>query len=94
MERRKLDSNDIAEKLGELEGWNVREACLTKRFTFANFAESLAFVNSVGEIAERHNHHPDITFGWGYAVIDLTTHDRGGITEFDFAVAREIERAQ
>lgn len=92
MERRKLETDEIAERLGELEGWNVRESFLTKRFAFANFAESLAFVNRVGEIAERHDHHPDITFGWGYAVIDLTTHDRGGITEFDFAVAGEIER--
>lgn len=92
MERRKLDSNEIAGRLKNLDGWTVRESFLTKRFTFANFPESLAFVNRVGEIAERHDHHPDITFGWGYAVIDLTTHDRGGITEFDFAVARDIER--
>ena len=42
------------------------------------------------EIAEKLDHHPDITFGWGYAEINLTTHDRGGLTDFDFAVAREI----
>jgi 4a-hydroxytetrahydrobiopterin dehydratase len=64
---------------------------LTKRYEFANFAAALEFVNRVGEIAERHDHHPDITFGWGYVEIALTTHDRGGLTAFDFAVAKEID---
>jgi len=41
----------------------------------------LAFVNRVGEIAEATDHHPDITFGWGYAEISTTTHDRDGITD-------------
>lgn len=91
MERRKLEEEEIAERLSAIEGWSIRDAFLTKRFEFANFAESLDFVNKVGAIAEDFDHHPDITFGWGYAIIDLTTHDRGGITEFDFAVAFEIE---
>jgi 4a-hydroxytetrahydrobiopterin dehydratase len=92
MERRKLEIEEIAERLSTLDGWSVRDLFLTKRYEFANFAESLAFVNKVGEIAESLDHHPDIRFGWGYAVIDLTTHDRGGITEFDFAVAEAMEK--
>jgi 4a-hydroxytetrahydrobiopterin dehydratase len=92
MERRKLDAAEVDERLDGLNGWTVRDSFLTKRFEFENFAKSLAFVNSAGEIAERHDHHPDITFGWGYAEINLTTHDRGGITEFDFAVAEAIEQ--
>ncbi len=91
MERRKLTPAEIAENLNGLAAWSESEGFLKKRFKFANFVESLEFVNKVGEIAERHDHHPDITFGWGYAEIALTTHDRGGITDFDFAVAREIE---
>lgn len=64
---------------------------LKKRFNFENFAESLDFVNKAGAIAERLDHHPDITFGWGYAEFSITTHDTGGLTELDFALAKEIE---
>ena len=90
MERKKLSAEEILFNLAEMEDWKVEDNILSKRFEFANFAESLAFVVQVGEIAERLDHHPDIYFGWGYAEINLTTHDRGGITDFDFAVASEI----
>jgi 4a-hydroxytetrahydrobiopterin dehydratase len=63
---------------------------LKRRFEFGNFAESLDFVNRIGVIAETENHHPDITFGWGYAEIAFTTHDRGGITDVDFALAKRL----
>lgn len=91
MERKKLDAEEISTALAEIEDWKAENDILSKRFEFKNFAEALEFVNKVGEIAERHDHHPDICFGWGYAEINLTTHDRGGITAFDFAVAKEIE---
>lgn len=90
MERKKLSADEILFKLAEMEDWKVENGILSKRFEFANFAESLAFVNKVGEIAEKYDHHPDIYFGWGYAEINLTTHDRGGLTDFDFAIANEI----
>jgi 4a-hydroxytetrahydrobiopterin dehydratase len=91
MERRKLDADEIVAGLGKLNGWTADGDVLKKRYAFENFAAALTFVNRVGEIAERHDHHPDIVFGWGYAEISLTTHDRGGITPFDFAVASEID---
>jgi 4a-hydroxytetrahydrobiopterin dehydratase len=92
VERRKLGPDEITAKLFELNDWTVSEkGFLYKKFKFENFAAALAFVNKAGEIAERHDHHPDICFGWGYADFSLTTHDRGGLTEFDFAVAKEID---
>ncbi len=91
MERKKLIPAQIERKLSVIKDWQTENDVLKKRFEFENFAEALNFVNRVGEIAERHDHHPDISFGWGYAEINLTTHDRGGITDFDFAVAGEIE---
>ena len=91
MERKKLSDTEIEKSLSDLNGWKVENNNLKKRYSFANFAESLAFVNQVSAIAENHDHHPDITFGWGFAEINLTTHDRGGITAFDFAVAKEID---
>ena len=75
-------------------GWRVDGDALFKRFEFANFAESLAFVNKVGEIAEAADHHPDITFGWGYAELRTTTHDRGGITDVDLALVGKIDQIE
>jgi 4a-hydroxytetrahydrobiopterin dehydratase len=93
MERRKLSPDEVAEKLKELEGWVTDGDAIKCRFKFENFAQSLEFVNKVGAIAEEADHHPDITFGWGYAEIALTTHDRGGVTEFDIELARQIDTA-
>ena len=92
MERKKLATDEILRNLAGIEDWKAENDILSRRFEFKNFAEALEFVNLVGAIAEKHDHHPDISFGWGYAEINLTTHDRGGITAFDFAVAKEIEK--
>ncbi len=91
MSRQKLSEGKIKESLEKLNDWKVEGKFLRKKFKFENFAESLEFVNKVGEIAEEADHHPDITFGWGYAKIELTTHDTGGLTHNDFDVAEKIE---
>ena len=90
MERKKLAPEEILGNLAAIKDWHAENDILSRRFEFANFAEALEFVSKVGAIAEKHDHHPDIKFGWGYAEINLTTHDRSGITAFDFAVAGEI----
>lgn len=90
MERKLLTPDEIAGKLGRIQGWSAEGKTLKRRLEFKDFAAALAFVNKVGVIAERLDHHPDITFGWGYAEIATTTHDRGGITDFDIALAGEI----
>ena len=90
MERKLLTHDEIEARLVDIEGWSAEGKSLKRRLEFEDFAGALAFVNKVGAIAERHDHHPDITFGWGYAEIVTTTHDRGGVTEFDVALAREI----
>ena len=91
MERKKLSPDEIEQAIKGLNGWRAENDKLVKRFEFPTFAESLAFVNKVGERAEAANHHPDIKLGWGYAEFEITTHDRGGITDFDLALAKEIE---
>ena len=92
MERKKLSQPEIEERLNGLDGWKAENNHLKKRFTFKNFAESLSFVNKAGEIAEKLNHHPDITFGWGYAEIATTTHDRDGVTDVDLTLAAKIDQ--
>ena len=92
MERKILGSEELSAAVADLDGWTTAEGQLKKRFKFENFAEALALVNKVGILAEAADHHPDITFGWGYAELVLTTHDRGGVTDVDVALARQIDQ--
>jgi 4a-hydroxytetrahydrobiopterin dehydratase len=91
MERKILDPDELTASVADLKGWSTDGTWLKRRYDFKNFAESLAFVNRVGDLAENADHHPDITFGWGYAEFALTTHDRGGVTDVDIALARKID---
>lgn len=91
MNRRKLEEEEIKKALKNLDGWETDGKYIKKRYEFDNFASSLEFVNKVGAIAEDADHHPDIKFGWGFAEISLTTHDRGGVTDFDLAVAGRVD---
>ena len=91
MARKKLNEDEIKDKLEGLKNWKIADEKLKKRFEFKNFAESLEFVNKIGAIAGEKDHHPDITFGWGYAEFEITTHDAGGLTDNDFKLAKEIE---
>jgi 4a-hydroxytetrahydrobiopterin dehydratase len=91
VKREKLSQDELHRKISELDGWSAGDAHVAKRVKFDNFAESLEFVNRVGELAEAADHHPVITFGWGYAEISLTTHDRGGVTDVDIELAKQID---
>ena len=91
MRREKLNEAELNESLAKLEGWRFADDQIKTRREFDNFADALVFVNQVGDLAESADHHPDITFGWGYAEIALTTHDRGGVTDVDVALAEKID---
>ncbi len=94
MERKKLSDAEIENLLLDLDEWEAENNNLKKHFEFENFADALAFVNKVGAIAERQDHHPDVLFGWGYAEFFSTTHDAGGITQKDFELAKAIEAVE
>lgn len=94
MKREIFTADELADALKTLNGWTADGKVLKKRWTFQNFAKALQFVNNVGEIAEAADHHPDITFGWGYTELSLTTHDRGGITDVDLDLARKIDELE
>src|ERR687884_677178 len=88
-----MRGDEIAKFIAELDGWGViEEHHLRKKFEFKNFREALEFVNRVGELAEEQGHHPDISFGWGYADISIWTHKIDGLTESDFILAAKIDK--
>ena len=69
----------------------VEEHHLKRAFKFKNFREYLGIVNRVGELAEEQGHHPDISFGWGYAEVTVFTHKIDGLTESDFVFAAKVD---
>lgn len=94
MNREKLSPEELILKLSEINTWLLDEdkKVISKRFTFKNFSDALAFVSKVGEIADKMDHHPDIKLGWGYAEFEITTHDVAGLTKLDFDLAKKIEK--
>jgi len=92
-----FDVSEIHKYLKKINGWDVKKKendifFLEKKFTFKNFSESQIFVNRVGDIAEKEGHHPDIIFGWGYAIIHIFTHKIKGLVESDFILAAKIDK--
>jgi 4a-hydroxytetrahydrobiopterin dehydratase len=88
-----LPRAQITDWIVALPGWALApdSSYLRKDFTFSDFAAALAFVNAVGWVAERENHHPDVEFGWGRCRIRFSTHDVGGISRNDFICAAKVE---
>ena len=92
-----FDVSEIHKYQKKVDGWNVKTSekkkyFLEKNFQFKNFKNSQNFINKVGEISEKENHHPDISFGWGYAKIVITTHAIEGLSENDFILAAKIDQ--
>jgi 4a-hydroxytetrahydrobiopterin dehydratase len=75
-------------------GWHLKDDAhrLERSWRFKNFKQAFALVGAVAELAESEGHHPDITFGWGYATIVLYTHKIKGLHENDFIMAAKIDR--
>ena len=73
--------------------WELRDDShrIERTFRFRNFRESLNFVRDVGDLAETEGHHPDVSFGWGYATISLRTKKIKGLHENDFILASKID---
>ena len=88
----RLDADDIAKRLTDLPGWALRGGKLHREFKFADFVEAFGFMASVALVAERLNHHPEWHNTWNTVVIDLATHDAGGITTNDVELAAAMER--
>ena len=92
-----FDYSEIHKYLRKINGWEVKtndqkNYYLEKNFKTKNFLSSQKFVNLVGGIAEKENHHPDISFGWGYVRITIYTHAINGLAENDFILAAKIDK--
>ena len=86
-----LTDPDINQALVKLPGWRREGKVLTKTFDRQSFRSSMALVNTVGEIAERADHHPDMLIEYSKVTFRLWTHSAGGVTDKDLTLARQIE---
>lgn len=87
-----LPADKVQLRLGKLTGWQIESNKLVKTFAFEDFVAALRFVNQVGEEAEKAGHHPDIDIRYNRVLLALTTHDAGGLTEKDFALAAVADK--
>jgi len=85
------DQAKIQTALSTLPQWQLNGEIISRTFEFKNFPAAMNFVNTVAELAEQAQHHPDIDVRWNKVTLALTTHDAGGLTEKDFALARECD---
>jgi 4a-hydroxytetrahydrobiopterin dehydratase len=87
-----LPREDAERLLMETPGWSLDNQAtrIERAFRFPDFAQALAFVDRVGALAEHEDHHPDVTFGWGYARVVFQTHKIKGLHENDFIMAAKV----
>jgi 4a-hydroxytetrahydrobiopterin dehydratase len=71
--------------------WQLQEDSLQTQWKFKDFVQAMAFMNAVAEVAERMNHHPEWSNVYNRVNVRLTTHDAGGLTHLDFALAQAMD---
>ena len=93
--RRALTATEVVANLAQLEGWtltgNDTAVAIEKTFSFANYYETLAFVNAVAFIAHGQDHHPALSVHFNRCVVRYNTHDVGGISMTDFDCAARVD---
>ena len=86
----KLEGEQMQEALRAAPGWTLNDGKLQREWTFPDFVAAMVFVNRVAQIAETAGHHPDIDIRYNHVTLGLITHDAGGITVKDAAMAAKL----
>lgn len=93
--RKALKATEIVAKLAQLEGWSLHgdgaNVAIEKTYRFANYFETIAFVNALAFIAHAEDHHPDLSVHYNRCVVRLNTHDVGGISATDLDCATRMD---
>jgi len=86
-----LNSQDIKDWMKKLPEWELEKKHIERLFEFDEFTQAIDFVNSVADIAEEEEHHPEMDIRYNKVRVQLSTHSQGGLTERDFEVAEKID---
>lgn len=89
----RLDHDQAERKLAEVPGWGIADGHLHREVEFQNFVEAFGFMAMVALAAEKLDHHPDWSNSYNRVVIDIASHQEGGITDTCFALATAVNRA-
>lgn len=93
--RRALTPTEVVTRLGALQGWQLTgdgpQVAIEKTFAFADYHETMAFVNAVAFIAHRQDHHPDLSVHYNRCVVRYRTHDVQGLSATDFECAARVD---
>lgn len=88
MSKGKLSDAELEKALSELEGWSVEDGKLHRELKFRDFNEAFGFMSRMAMVAEKMDHHPEWSNVFNRVVIDLVSHDAGGLTERDVKFAK------
>ncbi|HEY7757500.1 MAG TPA: 4a-hydroxytetrahydrobiopterin dehydratase [Nitrososphaeraceae archaeon] len=91
---KKLSGNELDETVKSLSGWELKNGKLQKSFKFSNFIEAFGFMTRIALEAEKINHHPEWSNVYNTVTVKLSTHDAGGITDYDIKLANIIDRTK
>lgn len=88
---KRLKAEQIAHRMKAIPAWSRRRNQICRIVDFSTFAGAIRFVDRVARLADRSWHHPDIDIRYTRVILNLTTHDAGGLTKRDFDLARRID---
>ena len=90
---KKLEPEKVQENLKRLEDWTLTDdsTAISRRFEFKGFLKAVEMANLAAWLGNKQDHHPDISFGFGYCEVRFSTHDAGGLTENDFICAARLD---
>ncbi len=95
-QRRALTATELVSQLSRLDGWGLcgegPDVAIEKTFHFANYYQTIAFVNALAFVSHVADHHPELTVGYNRCAVRFNTHDVGGISSTDFECAAAADR--
>jgi 4a-hydroxytetrahydrobiopterin dehydratase len=86
-----IKADELKNRLKKIPEWELEKKHIERTFEFDEFSEAIDFVNSVAEVAEEEEHHPDIDIRFNKVRLILSTHSKGGLTDLDFSLAERID---
>ena len=93
--RRALTATEVVAKLAQLDGWSLSgdgaHVAIEKTYRFANYYETISFVNALAFVANAQDHHPDLSVHYNRCVVRFNTHDVNGISETDIDCAQRVD---
>jgi len=89
---RKLGKEEIRKELKHIRKWRIVNGKLHKEFRLGGFDNAIRFINKLRPIANKMNHHPELYNVYDKVVVDLVTHDSGGLTALDFEFAKKVDK--